>query len=1138
MRECIVYCTTVENRIDPPICINIPKRVVWVPIGVIMRRSIRFQIDHRPRLSTVFAFIFVVFLLGTLLAASVPAASTQPIRGADILSKEPHSRSLVGDAPPTLEYAVVAPGSYLNAVAPLVEWKSQRGIPTAAFALEDIYLEFDGADGAARIHAFLRALNGSTQLKWLLLVGDSEHIPVRWLYAGAQDQDMDEFYPSDYYYAGLSGDWDDDGDGIYGEPGEEDWLADIYVGRLPVDRASEADEVVAKLLNYARFPPAGDWVTRAMLSGGLMSAPNAQDYEPHTDNAYEAIENAKIYFPTHYSRTTYYDYPRNIGGQYTADIDGLDHDRVMTKFNNGLGLVNFATQGYTNGNGLGDYYYHQLYGGTQQTFQHLFYYDDADAATNGGKLPLVYISSCNSANFTETDDTNLERLITNPDGGAAALVGPTGLTYRGETPTGGSFGNWWLDVKFWETFFDGAYAPGATLYEAKRAFYQTHMVNPPTLISNLKTVMYSYNLLGDPEMMIWTDQPEDPRVDTPAFYIGDQTLTVTVTNASGVPVSNALVALDGAGVSTAVRTDATGEARFNITFTARDDVGVTVTGHNILPFEFVQTVGDEPADLAVTAEDITFDPPTPQIGEETAITAQVYNEGGAEAAAAVVQFFDGDAAAGELLGSATLSPLAAGADGTVTVNWNATAGAHNITVLVDAFDTVQESDERNNRAQRFMIVDAPDLTLDAQNVTHAGEKTTIGERANFTITVENIGTAAAAAFTVAVYENDPALNPAPVATAAVDAPLGACDTTTLTLNWEVNAGLFYFMVDAEERVTESDESNNLLTYFAELNHPPSVTTLTPIIIAEDSSALGVRDLASVSYDNDGDALTYSLVDLSDNRSGLTVRSNGVVDCVPAENWWGEAVATIGVEDGYARTVRELIVNVTPVNDAPVIDPPTAFEAWEDEPFDATINASDIEGDRLTFGTSSTLVTLEEETGRLTFTPTQDEVGTHEFVVTVSDGDATLSARVSIVVHDTNDPPVIELDNTSWTARAGEPFAISVNASDADGDSLQFADDSALFDIDPVTGTIEFVPAQADIGTHDATISVNDSVTEATVDVTLTVQPAEEEDGGGNNDGDDDNGSPGFSTAVAIGAFFIAMAAVAAIGAGAARGKKK
>ncbi len=69
-------------------------------------------------------------------------------------------------------------------------------------------------------------------LEYVILGGDSDPtnssqdiIPHRGFYA-VDDNDI----PSDMYYCCLDGNWNDDGDGKWGEPGEYDLYAEVGVG--------------------------------------------------------------------------------------------------------------------------------------------------------------------------------------------------------------------------------------------------------------------------------------------------------------------------------------------------------------------------------------------------------------------------------------------------------------------------------------------------------------------------------------------------------------------------------------------------------------------------------------------------------------------------------------------------------------------------------------------------------------------------------------------------------------------------------------------------------------------------------------------------------------------------------------------
>ncbi|MGC8942720.1 MAG: stalk domain-containing protein [Caldisericia bacterium] len=89
--------------------------------------------------------------------------------------------------------------------------------------------------------------------KYLLLVGSPNSIPMKVLYAGEKDEDSEtKFIPSDFYYAELTGDWDSNKDGFYGEPGVDkiDFYPEISVGRIPFDTELEIKMVLLKTRVY------------------------------------------------------------------------------------------------------------------------------------------------------------------------------------------------------------------------------------------------------------------------------------------------------------------------------------------------------------------------------------------------------------------------------------------------------------------------------------------------------------------------------------------------------------------------------------------------------------------------------------------------------------------------------------------------------------------------------------------------------------------------------------------------------------------------------------------------------------------------------------------------------------------------
>lgn len=184
------------------------------------------------------------------------------------------------------DYIIVTSRGLREAFEPLIAHRRAQGLRVEVFLIEDILRAYDGtrpsggSDDAARLRNFLSDAytawaNSAYPLRYVLLGGDTEIIPVRNVFVRAGIYETEDAQPlvSDSYYAGLDGTWDDDRDGLYGEgdeaqggtgaAGEEaDLLAELYVGRAPVNERQtepvdeEARNWVAKVLAYEGTPQA------------------------------------------------------------------------------------------------------------------------------------------------------------------------------------------------------------------------------------------------------------------------------------------------------------------------------------------------------------------------------------------------------------------------------------------------------------------------------------------------------------------------------------------------------------------------------------------------------------------------------------------------------------------------------------------------------------------------------------------------------------------------------------------------------------------------------------------------------------------------------------------------------------------
>ncbi len=517
---------------------------------------------------------------------------------------------------PGLTYAALGPLMFSDEVQPLLDWKTQKGVKAHFFPFdsEKGYADFPGRDKQESIRNFLVSLKDQNRdLRWLLLVGDGELLPSRNTYingsASNGSDDHDNFVLSDYYYSGLNSSWDLNGNNIFGEDiygvmDEYDWLPSLYVGRLPASNEMELEHLVQKQLRYERDPAPGSWSSSTLLVGSLMDRPNVpnnpstpgdEGFDAYKDNAYELVRKVKNDLPGHVLPLELYDYELEVYGGYNQLFDILNRSSFTSHYEMGFSTVLLACHGDSNGNCtnyLGESGGKREYWGDYQDY---IDYDTAETITNGEKLPLLYISSCASLNFTETDDTNMERVLRNKNGGAIAIIGASKDTFRGEYRPEenytSSYGNWWQAREFFRLIYGGHPRPGEALYMQKWNYIQHVFTERDYSIEEFRMFYnnnLAYNLLGDPEGPIWTGVPRKLDVGLPdPLYQDNSTFKASVRDReTGAPVRGAVLTLmdpSDPSVYYVGRSDAAGNFDFEISIDSLRDLRVTVTSDGAIP---------------------------------------------------------------------------------------------------------------------------------------------------------------------------------------------------------------------------------------------------------------------------------------------------------------------------------------------------------------------------------------------------------------------------------------------------------------------------------------------------------------------------------------------------------------------------
>jgi hypothetical protein len=149
----------------------------------------------------------------------------------------------------TEEYIIITNDALQSIFQQLATYKASYVNGASVYTVSGITATYTAGDTQDKIRTFINDKYLHNGTKYVLLGGDTGVVPYRGFYVssgGYTDSDM----AADMYYGHLGGTFDNDGDGRYAEPGEEDWYAEVAVGRAPVDNTTEAQAFVNKVMNY------------------------------------------------------------------------------------------------------------------------------------------------------------------------------------------------------------------------------------------------------------------------------------------------------------------------------------------------------------------------------------------------------------------------------------------------------------------------------------------------------------------------------------------------------------------------------------------------------------------------------------------------------------------------------------------------------------------------------------------------------------------------------------------------------------------------------------------------------------------------------------------------------------------------
>ncbi|EJG0787154.1 tandem-95 repeat protein [Vibrio parahaemolyticus] len=230
-------------------------------------------------------------------------------------------------------------------------------------------------------------------------------------------------------------------------------------------------------------------------------------------------------------------------------------------------------------------------------------------------------------------------------------------------------------------------------------------------------------------------------------------------------------------------------------------------------------------------------------------------------------------------------------------------------------------------------------------------------------------------------------------------------TFTPQIDDDTEVSFTFDIIDDEDLVVSGSANLDILP----INDAPNAEN--DVITTEEDTAVTIDVLVNDS-DVEGDALSIQSASVPSEQGSVDI-VDGKLVFTPAENFNGEATITYIVTDGDLTDEAKVTVTVTPVNDSPVaVDDTTSIQEDTAVTIDVLTNDTDVDGDKLSIESASVPKEqgmVEVVDGKLVFTPAENFNGDAEITYTVTDGELTDEAKVTVTVNPVNDAPTIKVE---------------------------------------------------------------------------------------------------------------------------------
>jgi len=423
---------------------------------------------------------------------------------------------------------VISHPAFLSNMQPFVDWKNQKGIRT-----EMVSAAITGTTGAA-VKSYIQTYYAShPNLLYVLLIGDHEQI--------------------NSYNAGTAGSEIKWSDSYYGQLSGNDHYPELMVGRFSATTVTDVNTMVNRTLEYEKTPLAGTWYTKGIGIGSDEGAgigdEGEADWQHMRNIGNKLVANGYTYYHEFYDASH--------GGNDAAG--NPTSNMVASAVNSGASIFLYCGHGSQNTCVTSNYSSTNING-----------------ATNNGKYPFSIQVACNNGTFiggTCLSEAFIRaKNATGPTGAIASLGSSILMAWAEPMDTEDEIG----DILSDQYPTNKKYTLGGLFYNG-----QMHMLdNYPTATG--EEVMETWVMFGDPSCMFRSLNPTNITATHDPCLLPNAT-SFALSSSVG-PAMYASISQNNQIIGTALITGTNTNIALTQTYSASQNLLLTITGYNKLPY--------------------------------------------------------------------------------------------------------------------------------------------------------------------------------------------------------------------------------------------------------------------------------------------------------------------------------------------------------------------------------------------------------------------------------------------------------------------------------------------------------------------------------------------------------------------------